>query len=244
MSSTTRSLGNQYQVGKSSANRILLENNFIYGRTTSTRTLTDQEKTNRVTYCEDMLKRNGKKILATFFSDETGHSLSEAHRQRTWHSLRKQEKVEVPKKDIRLNCWGAISFRGATSLYIYRDTLKNDRYKNILQEHQREMDELYNDGYYFQHDNYRVHTTCESWMKEQHFCMVNFPTYSPDLSPVENIWWSLKQAVAKENPKTEAALEESLRRNWETLTTVRNLQPYFQDLYDRERQCVNNQGEL
>jgi len=191
-----------------------------------------------------MLKRSGRKILTASPPDETGGGLSEAHRHGAWHPLRGQVKVGVPKKDAHLNCWGAVPPRGAISLGNYWDTLGDDRYKNMLQEHQGGMGGLYNDGYYFQHDNYRVHTTCGGWMKKQHFCMVGFPTYSPDLSPVGGIWWSLKQAVAKENPKTEAALEQSLRSNWETLTTVRNLQPYFQDFYDRYRQCINNQGEL
>ncbi len=135
-----------------------------------------------------MLKQNGKRINNPFFSDEMGYNLSDAHRDKVWNPPRKKIKVEYPTKDVRLNCWGAISSQGATSLHIFKETLDSERYEEILQEHKEEMDELFPKGYNFQHDNLKAHTSAENWMKGQGFKILDFPTYSPVLSPIENLW--------------------------------------------------------
>ena len=93
------------------------------------------------------------------------------------------------------------------------NTLKTERYEAILEEHKKEMDNLYTNGYYFQHNNSKAHKAAEIWMTGQGFDILDFPSYSPDLSPIENLWAALKNAVAKENPKTERTLCNSLIRN-------------------------------
>ena len=63
--------------------------------------------------------------------------------------------------------------------------------------------------------------------------MVLFPSYSPDLSPIKNLWRSLKNRVSGDNPKTEIQLRKSLEKHWETITRPENLRPYFGNLGDR-----------
>jgi len=240
--STVRSLSNQYNIGKSSVDRILVEKNFSYRRVRIQKVLTTAEKRDRVTFCQDMIKLKDRKLLHIFYSDETGYNLSEAHRNKVWNPPNKQVKVDFTNKDIRVNCWGAISSCGATSLHIYKSNLKADTYETILTTHKEEMDLLYPDGYFYQHDNLSSHTAAEDWMRRARFNIVHFPSYSPDLSPIENIWRDLKSAVAKENPKTEKALCESLHRNWEALTTIERLQPYFKNLHKRYVECIEKNG--
>ena len=91
------------------------------------------------------------------------------------------------------------------------------------------MDDLYPHGYFFQQDKSSVHVAAISLMKKLGFDIIDFPTYSPDLTPIENLWWALKTEVAKENPKTEKALCDSLRRNWDVLTNPENIKPYFEN---------------
>ena len=134
-----------------------------------------------------MLKAKGWKILNTFFSDETGYSLSEAHKTKVWNPPRKQVKVELPKQDVRINCCGAISYNGSTSLHIYKESLKSDRYEKILEDHQEEMDDLYPHGYFFQQDKSSIHVAAISSIKKLGYDIIDFPTYSPDLKPIENL---------------------------------------------------------
>lgn len=242
-SSSTRKLANQYEVGKSSTHRVLQEKKFKFAKVKKRKALTPQEMENRVNFCRDMLLRNNKRLRNSFFGDEMGINLSDCHPDKVWIPPRKKVKVDKPKKDVRLNCWGAISYNGATNLHIYKGSLKSDRYENILEEHKEEMDELYPRGYDYHHDNPYVHTAAEEWMLGQHFKIGNFPTYSPDLTPIENLWSTLKTAVAKDNPKTEDKLRKSLLKNWENLTEINRLRPYFDGLVHRYKECIDKLGE-
>jgi len=105
------------------------------------------------------------------------------------------------------------------------------------------MHDLYPYGYFFQQDKSSVHVATISSMKKLSYDIIDFPTYSPDLTPIENLWRALKTEVAKENPKTEKALCDSLRRNWDVLTNPENLKPYFENLLSRYVECIEKRGE-
>jgi transposase len=79
-------------------------------------------------------------------------------------------------------------------------------------------------------------------IKGQNIKVLDFPTYSPDLTPIENLWGALKRAVAADNPKTEKQLRESLLKHLEILTQVSNLKPYFDTLQDRFVECIDQEG--
>ena len=76
-----------------------------------------------------------------------GINLSDAHRNKTWARNHQSMEIETPQQDVRINCWGAISFQGATSLSIYKETMKQGLYQEVLEEHRPEMD-LYPGGWY------------------------------------------------------------------------------------------------
>lgn len=242
-SSSTRRLASQFDISKTSASKVLKEGGFRYNLVPkSTKKLTEEEKENRVQYCRRMLKRKADCLYTTFFSDEMGINLSDAYQKKVWHPPNKKVKVSKPDRDVRLNCWGAVSAQGATSLHIFKGSLDRVKYQAILQEHKEEMEELYPNGYLFIHDNLRAHTAAENWAMENEINISEFPTYSPDLNIIENVWSALKQAVAVENPKTEAALARSLEENWALLTSKNALTPYFENLKVRYLECIDKGG--
>ena len=169
--------------------------------------------------------------------------MSHAYPKKAWAPPNKKVKVELPQQDVCLNCWAGISANGATSLHIFKGSLNHERYEAILEEAKEEMDELYPDGFHLQHDNSRVHQASEPWARDQGFDIINFPTYSPDLSPIENVWSTLKNAVFAENPKTEDELKDSLFKNWDKLTDAESLEPYFKSLVTRYKECIQQKGD-
>ncbi len=74
------------------------------------------------------------------------------------------------------------------------------RYVNVLEEH---LQSVMNADSIFMHDNAPIHTArlVKNWLEEQAFEVMIWPPYSPDLNPIENLWFRLKEAIYRRCPE-------------------------------------------
>lgn len=236
-----RRTGSQFNIDKNALQKTLVENQFAYRRVKVSKKLKEEDKKERKKFCKNLLK-NPEQIYEGVFADESGIWLSDAHKQKIW-TQEEEPRYTPPKEDIKLNFWGAISKRGTTSLYIFKENFDQKVYKDILSKHQGELNDMFPKGYFYFHDRHPSHTAIDLniWANENNMHLNLFPVSSSDLNPIENLWAWLKGEVARDCPRNEKELRASLRRHWNGIDK-KFLNPYIESIFNRCDLCIKNSG--
>lgn len=92
---------------------------------------------------------------------------------------------------------------------MYREILD----QNLLQSVKKlKMDK----DWVFQLDNDPKHKSSivTIWLNRNHIEQLVWPSFSPDMNPIEHLWDEIERRMKKEQPKNENELKESLTRVW------------------------------
>ncbi len=120
------------------------------------------------------------------------------------------------QKPASLMVWGCINAYGMGSLHVLEGTMNAERYIKDLEQHM-----LPSRWRLFQQDNAKPHTTAITiaWLHSRRVQVLNWPAYSPDLSPIENIWHTIKLKMRQRRPQTLQQLETYIRQEWDQIPT-------------------------
>ena len=91
----------------------------------------------------------------------------------------------------------------------YREILENDLLKSV--------DKLgMSDDWIFHHDNDPKHRTAivANWLNRNGLDRLHWPSFSPDLSPIEHLWDEVERQLKKKQPKSQNELKESFIEVW------------------------------
>lgn len=119
--------------------------------------------------------------------------------------------------------WGCMSSQGVGALHIIKGTVKSTSYKLILSKCLRpsipRLQSTYGE-YIFQQDNAPCHKSkaVMKYLSTKSIPILPWPSNSPDLSTIENLWGKIKKSLRKESVYTMAALTDRLTVLWASIT--------------------------
>lgn len=119
--------------------------------------------------------------------------------------------------------WAGISAKGRTKLRLIKGGLTADKYIDILEDTLLPAVPAFaeDEHWVFQQDStgrgsHGAHKV-RNWLNENvpDTCFP-WPANSPDLNPIENLWYLCNQQVQEHNPRTKAGYWRLLKKTWES----------------------------
>jgi transposase len=206
------------------AQRELRRNSFRYSRVRVTELLKDEHREKRITFAENHVSWPQEKWDRVVFSDEKKWNLSGSDNYVSlWKENQKTYRIEVEKKLRRgIMVWGAIAASGAIVLVRIYGKLNSARYCEMLENGLfNESQEVLPQNFIFMQDNAPVHVSQEtkSMLAEKNIEVLEWPPYSPDLNPIENVWGIISREVYKDQKsyRSEDELWEAVGKAWDNI---------------------------
>lgn len=105
-----------------------------------------------------------------------------------------------------------------------KDTLDGPKYRQILDEELLPHAEaVYGEdrgAWTFMQDGAPCHrsATVREWFAQTGVQVMEWPAQSPDLNPIESMWFQIKRAIGRRNFETKQALWEAVAEEWNKVT--------------------------
>lgn len=165
-----------------------------------------------------------------------------------WHDLRKEEKYLSGRAfgGGSVMIWAGFGWHGKTDLAFVDGTMNSQKYIDIMETHLNpEESAIFPENWIYMQDNAKVHTSILSkkWFADHEINVMEWPAYSPDLNPIENLWGILVRKVYANGKQYQSidALKAAIKQAWKTieLTSLRRL---VDSMPERIFQLISNKG--
>ncbi len=115
--------------------------------------------------------------------------------------------------------WGCMSAAGVRELHFIDGIMNSQMYCSILKEKMLPSLRALSRRALFQHDNDPKHTSKATvgFLKKNRVKVIQWPSMSPDLNPIEHLWGILKRQVQHHSPSSIQSLKEVILEEWKKI---------------------------
>jgi transposase len=196
----------------------------LFGRVQETEhELTEFDLQRRLAFAHQYENWTDDQWARVFFSDECNFYLG--HHGRTYvrrpigESHNPKYMRQVKQLHGKVSLWGCFCAEGLGHAELYSGSLNSTRHRDILRHSLiPSFRQFYPNGpWFFQQDNVRFHTTPDTitYLHDKGVTLIEWPPWSPDLNPIENLWDVLKARVYARFPQTMEEMEQFIREEWQ-----------------------------
>ena len=207
------------EIKKDTIMRRLKENGGRWRNIKSKKFLENKHREERIKWAYNVRKVDWNKVI---FTDETTFFLNKKH-YKSWDFPSTKRTIKKTKLPIKVNVWGYFSSKGCGSIYCFTENLTSEKlceiYSNALIESSQKLFPETND-WILQEDNDPKHRSkiATKWKGENKINVLQWPSYSPDQNPIENVWSILKMKIAYKDIKTIKGLKAEIKKEWNKLS--------------------------
>jgi transposase len=186
----------------------------------------DEEKRKRLAFAEGYQHWTADDWMRVEFADEKlflgeGFWGQVFVRRPKGEALNADYCVDQKQHPAKVSAWACFSGHGPGYMYIFNENMDAKKLQHILGTHLIESAELHFDvehaeGWWLLQDNAPQHKSCliRTWLFNHGIQCLDFPPYSPDLNPIENLWADLARRVEKFQCDSMEELQDIVAQEW------------------------------
>lgn len=237
---------NRKEISKSTISTALKKNDFFPMKPVDIPKLTEKHKENRIQYCLNFINDKFSNVI---FTDEVFFQLHN-NNEIVW--FRKTEDSEMPtynKSNDRksLKIWGAISRKKIFDLISFENNLNWEAYLNILNDN--DFIDQANKSYgikkwRFMQDGASCHRKKEviEFIKSHCSNIIDHPSCSPDLNPIEHVWGWMKRKLSKYKIEDHEQLKLLVYGLWKEITP-KKINKYIDHHVNKLQLIIDKKGK-
>ena len=144
------------------------------------------------------------------------------------------------KHSVKVHVYGCFSENGFGNIYCFTKNLNAEFlyhiYKTTLLSSTRKLFGADDHSWILQEDNDPKHKSkkAQKWRDDHQVERISWPSQSPDLNPMENVWAVLKANVSNYKPTSAKELIRIIKKEWKKLDII-----FVQNLVTSMKNCVS-----